>query len=130
MRKRPLAVWVLCFGNGLLAAFLIASSLIAEDRGYAPWQAAISGLCGLGLTLSAHAAWFGYRLGRNGLLAIVTVFLGLVVLQSAMTLLWAWDNGYQGPLAGAAFTRFCLSLLWLIVNYGFFLNSRARVFFA
>jgi len=128
--KRPLSVWVLCLGNGVLAVFLIASSLIAEERGYTPWQAAISGICGLGLTLSAHAAWFGNRLGRNLLLAIITLFLGLLLMQSLLTLLWAWQNGYQGPIAGAALTRFCLSLLWLVVNYGFLLSKRARVFFA
>lgn len=130
MRKRPLSVWVLCLGNGLLAVFLIASSLIAEDRGYAPWQAAISGICGLGVTLSAHACWFGNRWARNILLVLITVFLGLIVLQSAMTLLWALEAGYQGPIAGAALTRFCLSLLWLIVNYGFLHSKRARVFFS
>jgi hypothetical protein len=130
MGKRPLSVWVLCLGNGLLAVFLITSSLIAEERGYAPWQAAISGICGLGLTLSAHAAWFGNRLGRNLLLAIITLFLGLLVVQSAMTLFWAWNNGYQGPIAGTALTRICLSLLWLVVNYAFLLSKRARVFFS
>lgn len=130
MLKRPLSVWVLCLGNGLLAAFLIASSLVAEERGYAPWQAAISGLSGLGIAIAAHATWFGYRLGRTVLLVLVTLFLGLIVLQSAMMIAWALDVGYQGPIVASAFTRFCLSLLWLVVNYGFLLSKRVRVFFS
>jgi len=129
MGKRPLSVWVLCLGNGVLAVFLIATSLVAEDRGFASWQAAISGICGLGVTLSAHATWFGNRLARTVLLAFITVFLGLVVLQSALTIIWAVDVGYQGPILSAAFTRLCLSLLWLVVNYVFLLSKRARVFF-
>jgi len=130
MPKRPLSVWILCLGNGLLAAFLIASSLVAEDRGYASWQAAISGICGLGITLSAHATWYGFRWARTVLLGLVTLFLGLVMLQSAMTIAWALDVGYQGPMVASAFTRLCVSLVWLAVNYGFLLSKRAREFFA
>ena len=130
MGKRPLSEWVLCLGNGLLAVFLIATSLIAEDRGFSSWQAAISGICGLGISLSAHATWFGNRRARNILLELVTLFLGLIAAQSAMLLLWALDVSYQGAIVGAAFTRLCLSLLWLVVNYVFLLSKRARVFFA
>jgi len=130
MGKRPLSVWVLCLGNGVLAVFLIATSLIAEDRGFSSWQAAISGICGLGISLSAHASWFGNRRARNILLGLVTLFLGLIVAQSAMLLLWALDVSYQGAIVGAAFTRLCLSLFWLVANYVFLLSKRARVFFA
>lgn len=130
MNKRPKPVSLLCLGNGVLAIFLIAASLMAQNRGYAPWQAAISGLSGLGISLSAHGTWFGYRLARNALLVLLTFFLGLVVLQSLLTLIWAMDTGYQGPLTAAAFTRFLLSLGWLVVNYAVLLSKQARIFFA
>jgi len=129
MAKRPVAIWSLALANGVLAAFLIGASLVAEEHGYQPWQAAISGLCGIGITLSAHATWYGYRLGRTGLLALLTLFLGLMVVQSAAVLVWALQTGYQGPLAAAAFTRLLLSLIWLLVNYGFLLGKRMRSFF-
>lgn len=129
MHNRPLWVWVLCLGNGLFAAFLIGASLIAEDRGYAPWSAMISGLCGFGLSLSAHAAWFGYKLGRDILLGLLSLFLGLIIFQSVQTLLWAAETGTEGPLPRWAFTRLCLSLLWLAINYYGLLGSRMRTFF-
>lgn len=129
MNKRPMPVSFLCLGNGVLAIFLIAASLMAENRGYAPWQAAISGLSGLGISLSAHGCWFGYRLARNALLALLTLFLGLVVLQSLLTLIWAMNTGYQGALTAASFTRFFLSLAWLVVNYAVLLGKQGRTFF-
>lgn len=129
MSGRPLSVWLLCVGNGCLAAFLIAASIIAEDRGYAPWQAAISGLCGLGITIAAHITWYGNRRARNVLLGLLTLFLGLLALQSAKTIAWALDIGYEGPNMSDAIKRLLGSLLWLFVNYVFLLNKRARTFF-
>ncbi len=46
--KRPLSVWVLCIVNGLFAIVLIATSILAEDRGYSSGLAAFI----------AFAAWW------------------------------------------------------------------------
>ena len=128
--KRPLSVWVLCIINGLLAAFLIASSFIAEDRGYSSGQAAFVGIAGLVISIAAHATWYGYRWGRLALLALLTVVLGLLIVQSVMYIDWADDAGFLGRTVTIAWLRAALSLAWLLANYIFLLRKPARMFFA
>lgn len=127
-QKRPLSVWILWIGNGLLAVFLVAASLIAEDRGFKGWQAAISGIAGLVISIAAHAMWYGNRRGRNILLGALTVFLGLIIVQSLMMVQRADAVGYGADRADMF--RIVLSSVWIFVNYWFLLNKRARVFFA
>ena len=129
-RKRPLSVWLLAVGNGVLAIFLIASSLMAEDRGFTSSQAAFNGIIGLAISICAHATWFGYRYGRNALLALITVYLGLLCIQSVQAISWAVDVGYAGSFLSWAVARAVVSFLWLVVNYWFLLRKRARMFFA
>ena len=129
-RKRPLSISVLWIGNALLAAFLIAASLIAEYRGFTGGQAAIAGLFGLAISIAAHVMWYGNRWGRLALLLLLSIFLGLVVIHSVMMINWADETGYSGSLADWAVARLVLSIVWLSVNYWFLLRKRARMFFA
>ncbi len=129
-RKRPLSIWLLSLGNGLLAAFLIATSLLAVGRGFTVSQAVFSGVVGLGVSISAHAAWYGYRYGRAVLLALITLFLGLIAVQDFRILMWALDVGYHGIEVDWSIARIVLSLVWILVNYWFFLNKRARAFYS
>lgn len=128
--ERPTSVWLLTICNGVLAAFLIASSLIAEDRGFSAGQAAFTGIVGLGVSISAHATWYGYRYGRIVLLALLTVFLGLVIAHSATTINWAVQTQYRGSVFHWAVARAILSIVWLFVNYWFLFDKRARMFFS
>ena len=128
--KRPRSVWVLAVANGLLAIFMIASSLMAESRGFTSSQAAFNGIVGLAISICAHATWFGYRYGRNLLLALITAYLGLLCIQSVQTIAWAIDTGYGGSILSWAVARAVLSFLWLVVNYWFLLGKRARAFYA
>jgi len=127
--KRPLSVWVLCIGNGLLAAVLIATSLVAEDRGFSGVQAAIAGICGVGISIAAHATWFGNRIGRRVLVGLLTLFLGLLAAQSVMEIVWAAEIGYHGRSVNAAWTRAALSLAWLCANYLILFGHKAKAFF-
>jgi hypothetical protein len=129
-RQRPTSVWLLSISNGVLAAFLIASSLLAEDRGFSAGQAAFTGITGLGVSISAHATWYGYRYGRIVLLALLTLFLGLVFVHSAQTINWAVETQYRGSIFHWAVARAVLSIAWLFVNYWFLLGKRARMFFS
>lgn len=129
-RERPAPFWLLTISNGVLAAFLIASSLIAEDRGFTAGQAALTGIVGLGVSVSAHATWYGYRYGRIALLVLLTFFLGLVLVHSVQTINWAVENQYRGSIFDWAVARAVLSIVWLFVNYWFLLGKRARVFFS
>jgi hypothetical protein len=130
IRKRPVSIWVLWIGNGLLAAFLIAASIVAEDRGYTGGGAAVSGLFGIAISIAAHAMWYGNRWGRIALLAILTVYLVMLVFQSLAIIGHAGEPGYGGQIAERAPLRLILSIVWLSVNYWFLLRKRARVFFA
>ncbi len=127
-RKRPLSIWVLWIGNGILAAFLIAASFVAEDRGFTVWQAAISGVCGLAISISAHAMWYGNRKGRLALLVFLTLFLGLLIVQSLIMIQRSDSMGSSANPADVL--RFALSIAWLFANYWFLLRKRARMFFA
>lgn len=127
--RRPLSVWVLCILNGVLAAFLIASSIVAEDRGYSGGQAAIAGIAGVLISIAAHTTWFGYRWGRLALVLLLTLFLGLLFVQSVMLIAWANEHGYRADFVDAAFVRAGLSLAWLVVNYIFLFGRRARKFY-
>lgn len=129
-RKRPASIWLVSLGNGLLAAFLIATSLLAVGRGYSVSQAVFTGIIGLGVSISAHAVWYGYRYGRIALLALITLFAGLIAVQDLRVVLWAMDVGYRGPIFDWAIVRVVLSLAWLSVNYWLLLGKRARVFFS
>ncbi len=128
--KRPLSVWILCIINWLLAAFLIASGFVAVSRGYSVAQAAFVGIAGLVISIAAHATWYGSRWGRLALLALLTVFLGLLIAQSVMYIDWADDVGYSGRGVNAAILRAALSLAWLVLNYIFLFRKPARTFFA
>ena len=127
--KRPLSVWVLCIANGLLAAFLIATSLVAEARGFSGVQAAIAGISGLGISIAAHATWFGSRIGRKVLVGLLTLFLGLLIAQSIMVIVWAAETGYHARIVDDAWTRAALSLAWLCANYVFLFGNKAKTFF-
>ena len=128
--KRPLSVWVLCIINGLLAAFLIASGIIAGSRGYSVGQAAFVGIAGHAISIAAHATWYGYSWGRLALLALLTVVLGLLIVQSLMYIDWADEAGFLGRAVTTAWIRAALSLAWLLANYIFLLRKPARMFFA
>lgn len=127
-RKRPASVWLLWITNGLLAAFLIAASLIAQDRGFAVWQAALSGIFGLIISIAAHAMWYGNRKGRAVLLAALTVFLGLIIVQSLIMIQRADAMGFSAGTADLM--RIALSIVWLFANYWLLLRKRVRTFFA
>lgn len=128
-RKRPLSVWGLCILDGLLAAFLIASSILAEDFGFSGGQAAIAGISGILISLAAHATWYGNRWGRLVLVIVLTLFLGLLVAQSAMVIAWSLDTGYSGPMVNGAWYYVVLLPLWLCAHYLLLFGKRAKAFF-
>jgi hypothetical protein len=129
LRKRPLSIWVLCIVNGLLAMFLIGASIKAEDLGYSGGQAAIAGLTGLGISIAAHATWFGKRTGRLVMLVLLTVFLGLLLVQSVRVIVWAAETGYRADFVDAAYIRAGVSLIWLALNYFVLFGRKAKAFF-
>jgi hypothetical protein len=128
--KRPLSVWVLTILNGVLAAFMIAASFIAENFGYSGGQAALSAVFGLAISISAHATWYGYRWGRLALLLTLTIFLGQLIVWSVMVINWSEETGYRGPLSDSAMPRVVGSLIWLALNWILLFGKKSRAFFA
>jgi len=129
-RKRPLSVWLLALLNGLLAILLIATYFKGDDWGIPAGQSTFWGLLGLGISLAAHTMWFGSRIGRNLLLALITVYFALLLAQNLRDIAWASDyNGSENYILieGA---RALFGLVWLFVNYWYLLGGRARSFFA
>jgi hypothetical protein len=100
------------------------------SHGYSVGQAVFVGIAGLGISIAAHATWYGSRWGRLALLALLTVVLGLLIVQSVMYIDWADDVGYNGRAVSVASVRAALSLAWLVLNYIFLFRKPARVFFA
>lgn len=128
--KRPLSVWFLSLANGLLAIILIATSFLAEDRGYSAGLAAVYGFTGLAMSVAAHATWYGSRLGRLILLVLITLYFGNLIGYSLWTIVAVADNlaSYDGMVL-AALLRIGLALIWIGLNYILLLGRRARVFF-
>jgi hypothetical protein len=81
------------------------------------------------MSIAAHATWFGNRIGRKVLIALLTVFLGLLIAQSVMVIVWAVETGYHSRLVDAAWTRASLSVGWLCINYLLLFGNKAKAFF-
>ena len=127
--KRPRSVWILTIGNGVLAAFLVAASLKAEDRGFTSGQAALYGVFGLAITIAAFSTWCGHRWGRIVLLALLTISLGEMVIWSAMVLNISEETGYHGALANQALTHAIGAIGWLALNWFLLFGKKTRMFF-
>lgn len=129
-RRRPLAVWLVCLADGLLAAFLIATALLAVDHGYSSGQAVVSGVFGLGISIAAHATWFGNRHGRIVLLVLVAVLMALFFLQSLRSFAYYIDVDYGESYYGPSLFNMTAALIWLLLNFAGLFSKRARMFFA
>jgi hypothetical protein len=129
-RRRPLSVWILTIVNVLIAIVLIAASFKGEGWGFPKAQVAFWGLLGIGISISAHMAWYGSRLGRNLLLILSTVYLGVLLFSGLRTI--AWVNTWAGD--ARVMTRAILwvgfALVMLAANYLFLLGKRAREFYS
>jgi hypothetical protein len=123
--KRPLSVWIVCLANGILAVFVIGSTIKLRGHGYPGGMIANGMLSAIAITLAAHATWYGYRYGRLALLGILTWYLGLVVVQSVMTIAGA------APVTSvtADWLRIGISLIWLGANAAVLYSPKARAFF-
>lgn len=126
---RPLSIWLLCIGNGLIAIVLIATSFLAEARGYSRALAAFYGFTGLAMSVAAHATWYGSRIGRWVLVALVTLYFGNLIGYSGWVMATS-DAYFDDEIVTSGLLRIGLSLVWLSLNYIVLFGKRARVFFA
>jgi len=127
--RRPLAVWLVCLADGLLAAFLVATALLAVDHGYSSTQAVISGVFGLGISVAAHATWFGNRKGRIVLVVLIALLMGLFFLQSLRSFAYYIDLDYGESTYGPSLFNMAAALVWLLLNGAGLFSKRARMFF-
>jgi len=128
--NRPLFIWIVTAVNIIFAVILLATSFKGRQWGIPAAQIAFWALLGLGICVSTLLTWFGSRYGRNAMLALITIYLGLVLLQSVQGITWAANSthgdGYMIRVVGRA----VFAVLWLIANYWLLLGRRARIFFA
>jgi len=129
-RRRPLSVWILTIVNVLIAIVLIAASFKGEAWGFPSAQVAFWGLLGIGISISAHMAWYGSRLGRNLLLFLSSVYLVVLLYSGLRTI--AWVNAWSGSAAvmARAVLWVGFATLMLAANFTFLLGKRARKFFS
>lgn len=129
--RRPLGVWVMTVFDSLVAG---VSLLTAVFKG---WEYVPDGfivlwtILGLGICISAHVAWYGNRKGRNMLLILMTVYLGLMLVGNVRYIGWAlggdldeeWYLGQVYLALGA--------IVWLVANYWLLLlGRRAKAFYS
>ena len=139
--KRPFSVWLIAAGNTALAIFLLASSFKAGDWNIPAQQIAFWAVLGLALWISTVSTWLGSRWGRVVMLALVTLFMGAVLVQAVGLIMFeakiqsdtvagGWhysvSDAYMMRLVGRA----AYSLAWLIANYWLLFSKRARAFYA
>ena len=137
-RKRPLFVWIMTIFDSLFAGvFLLAACFrlyanpIFSGVEYSMAQIVLWGILGLGICLSAQLAWYGSRYGRNTLLALMTVYLGLAIWQNISILFWVSDSAWdEGSFIRQQVLESARSVLWLAANFWFLCGRRAKGFYS
>jgi hypothetical protein len=128
--KRPLAVWITTAINTVLAIILLASSFRGGDWDLPALQVAFWAVLGLAIWISALSTWWGSRNGRNVMLVLVTVYLGLVLVQTVQTIKWMQDWSMNESYMLRYLLRIVLVFAWLVANYWLLLGKRTRAYFA
>jgi hypothetical protein len=128
--NRPLSVSLLIVGNVFIAIILLAKGFKGVEWGYPVWQAASWAILALAISTSSFLAWMGSRYARNALLAALTLYLGLLFLQSVQTIIWANNWSYDDRYTTQSAYWAAFSVVWLAANWWLLLSRRARMFFA
>jgi len=136
--KRPLFVWVMTIFDSLFggifllaACFRLYANPVFSGIEYSMAQIVFWGALGLGICLSAQLAWFGSRYGRNTLLALMTVYLGLAIWQNIANLVWVSDSAWdEGSFIRQQILESVRSVLWIAANFWFLCGRRAKGFYS
>lgn len=128
--RRPLSIWILTIFNILFAVILMAAAFKGPAWGLPEGQAIFWGILGLGISLAAQLAWAGSRWGRNILLALLTLYLGLLLVQNLRDIAWAVDWSSDDAYIRREVLRAAFAVLWLAANYWLLLGKRARRFYS
>jgi len=128
--KRPFSVWLAATINTVLAIILLATSFKGGDWGVSAPRVAFWALLGLAIWISTLSAWWGSRQGRNVMLALMTFYLGSVLL-AVMPLIGAAREGLGNDAIMLRLVgRLAFSLACLVANWWLLLAKRPRAFFA
>jgi hypothetical protein len=134
-QKRPVGVWGMTIIDGLFAGvYLVAEFFrMISHPGYfgvSTAQVVLWGVAGLAICMAAQLTWYGSRHGRTALLALMTVFLGFVLLDNAKYFVWAVDQWPDNDvLIRQQVVGAIRSLVWLAANFWFLTGRRTKGFF-
>lgn len=139
---RPYGVWFFTIGNAVLAAFLfLLNTPVLLNPSADRWPSAVkftgplNAILMLAICVAAYGAWAGNRQARTALLALLTVLSGLFVSENAQFVYflntefhpdknWTWMDSWWELSSGVRW------ILWLTINYWYFLGSQARDFYS
>lgn len=127
--NRPLSVSIPVAVNILIAVILLAKSFKGIEWGYPAVQVGSWAVLALGISTSSFLAWMGSRYARNALLVLLTLYLGLLFLQSMRTIAWANNWSYDDHYTTQSIFWAAFSIVWLAANWWLLLSRRARMFF-
>lgn len=141
-RQRPLGVWVLTVCHTVYAALGIfgwsQGSIGSIPHGWSQAtveQAPYIVVLFVGLLASTWGAWLGNRHARVLLLSLLTIAIGLSLREVLLSVWTVSGEASRNPeqwrsaLLWSATTGLAL-LLWLVLNYWYFLGKRTRHFYA
>lgn len=127
--KRPFAVWLAAAINTVLVILVLTASFMSGILSVPAAQLAFWVALALAIWFSTLSAWWGSRQGRNVMLAIITFYLGWVLVAAVQQIGEAREglgnDAYMLRLVG----RFLFSLGCLIANWWLLFNKRARAWF-
>ena len=137
---RPVGVWIIAFINAGYACLVAVRPLQVllyphlEDWPLpARIAAPIAVLLAIGVCLASLGTWFGWRRARTLLLVLLTVMVGVLVWDNIALFLdrqnLLEDLKVMTPRAWWNSTMGLRGLLWLLLNYWYFLGSPTRTFF-
>ena len=128
--KRPVAVWIITAVNTLLAIILLATSFRGGDLGASTPQVAFWAVLGLALWVSTASTWWGSRQGRNVMLVLITLYLGLLLVQTFQIMNWVQNWSTNEDYMPRYILRSVFAVVWLVANWWLLLGKHARGFFA
>lgn len=136
--KRPIGIWILTIGDGFAAGVIPLGLLLYfyfndDAREIMALSTAVmfaSMSLAVGICVSAFRTWNGDDGSRKMLLTLITVHWGYIIYQNSMLLFSESALQLTSDQQTKLYAHIVRSVLWIGVNYWYFLGSRPRAFFA
>ena len=135
--KRPTGVWILTLCDGLFAGIIPIVGIVivffnSEMRhilGVSVGTTLFSIFLGLAVCYAAYRAWARDDRFRKLLLVLITLHFGFIIFNNMQVALLDIAAQLEPSLRMKLYTNIGRAVIWLVINYWYFLGSRPRAFY-